>query len=108
MITQILGPLIPQLTSTPIITSHDLPPLIAHNPTLAHPIIVSLLSQPSIATYLDVLRRLPPLGPFPHLGRAQIVGCVDVADLEVTFLLVSQVARLCGRTGGGECRRIPP
>ena len=51
-------------------TSHDLPPLIAHNPTLAYPILVSLLSQPTIATYLDVLKRLPPTLPtFDILGR---------------------------------------
>lgn len=67
---QILGPLIPQLTSTPLITSHDLPPLIAHNPTLAHPILTALLAQPLIDTYLDVLRRVPPTLPtFDLLGR---------------------------------------
>lgn len=67
---QILGPLIPQLTSTPLITSHDLPPLIAHNPTLAHPILTALLAQPLIDTYLDVLRHLPPTLPtFDLLGR---------------------------------------
>lgn len=67
---QILGPLIPQLTSTPLITSHDLPPLIAHNPTLAHPILVALFAQPTIDTCLDVLRHLPPTLPtFDLLGR---------------------------------------
>lgn len=67
---QTLGPLIPQLTSTPLITSHDLPPLIALNPTLAYPILTALLAQPLIDTYLDVLRHLPPtLLTFDLLGR---------------------------------------
>ncbi|KIP01847.1 hypothetical protein PHLGIDRAFT_96635 [Phlebiopsis gigantea 11061_1 CR5-6] len=67
---RILGPLIPQLTSTPLITSHDLRPLIAHNPTLAHPILTALLAQPLIDTYLDVLRHVPPTLPtFDLLGR---------------------------------------
>lgn len=62
--------MIPQLTSTPIVTSHDLPSLIANNPTLAHPILASLLCQPVIDTYLDVLRYLPPTLPtFDVLGR---------------------------------------
>lgn len=62
--------MIPQLTSTPIITSHDLPSLIAHNPTLAHPVLASLLAQPVIDTFLDVLRHLPPTLPtFDVLGR---------------------------------------
>ena len=53
-----------------MITSHDLPPLIAHNPTLAHPILTALLSQNTIDTYLDVLRHLPPTLPtFDLLGR---------------------------------------
>ncbi|KAI0799772.1 hypothetical protein BC629DRAFT_1581421 [Irpex lacteus] len=67
---RVLGPLIPQLTSTPILTSQDLPQLIANNPTLAHPILVSLLSQPVIDTYLDVLRHLAPTLPtYDVLGR---------------------------------------
>lgn len=58
------------MTSTPLITSHDLPPLIAHNPTLAHPILTALLSQPVIDTYISVLRHLPPTLPtFDLLGR---------------------------------------
>lgn len=92
LLRQILGPLIPQLTSTPLITSHDLPPLIAHNPTLAHPILAALLAQPYVDTYLDVLRHLPPTLPsFDLLGRllrdATVVvdrttgGRTTVADL---------------------------
>ena len=43
--------------------SIDLPPIIAHNPAIATPLIVYLLSlPPSDATvaYLDVLAQLPP------------------------------------------------
>lgn len=58
------------MTSTPILTSTDLPSIIAHNPTLAHPIIVSLIAQPEVDTYIDVLRRLPPsLSIFDLFGR---------------------------------------
>ena len=58
------------MTATPILTSQDLPQLIANNPTLAHPILVSLLSQPVIDTYLDVLRHLAPTLPtYDVLGR---------------------------------------
>ncbi|KAI0698269.1 hypothetical protein BC835DRAFT_1335377 [Cytidiella melzeri] len=89
---RVLGPLIPQLTSTPIMTSHDLPSLIANNPTLAHPILVSLLSQPAIDTYLDVLRHLPPTLPtydvLGHLFRDTTVvtdpttgGRTTIADI---------------------------
>lgn len=55
----------------------DLPGLIAHNPILAHPILVSLLtllpskSNPNGAsTYLDVLAQLPPtLATLDVVGR---------------------------------------
>ena len=83
--TQFLVPLIPHLTSPPVLTSLDLSPLISHNPTLAHPLLVSLiastpttpslqfpsdLQHPRIASYLDVLRFLPPtLATFDLLGR---------------------------------------
>jgi len=64
---------IPELVSPPIVTSVDLPPLIAHNPTLAHPLMVALISlcpPQGSAMYLDVLRRLPPTLPsFDLLGR---------------------------------------
>ncbi|KDQ50785.1 hypothetical protein JAAARDRAFT_141358 [Jaapia argillacea MUCL 33604] len=72
-----LNPLIRELTSPPILTSVDLPPLISFNPTLAHPILVALLANaPSTAnpqgpfTYLDVLQQLPPTLPtFDIFGR---------------------------------------
>ncbi|KAH9959881.1 hypothetical protein BJV74DRAFT_872483 [Russula compacta] len=70
---RLLGPLIPQLTSPSVLISIDLPPIIAHNPTIATPLIVSLLTLPpsdvSIA-YLDVLTQLPPTLPtFDVIGR---------------------------------------
>ncbi|THH17684.1 hypothetical protein EW146_g3180 [Bondarzewia mesenterica] len=86
---RLLSPLINQLTSPPIITSVDLPPLIAHNPTLAHPLLVALLSQPPSkanlqgpSTYLNVLARLPPTLPsFDILGRLlrDTTPVIDVA-----------------------------
>ncbi|THH02374.1 hypothetical protein EW026_g488 [Hermanssonia centrifuga] len=78
---RVLGPLIPQLTSTPIITSHDLPPLIAHNPTLALPIMTSLLSQPSIVTYLDVLKHLPPTLPTLDLLGRLLRDSTSITDI---------------------------
>jgi hypothetical protein len=60
-----------------MITSLDLSPLISNNPTLAHPIVVALLTQPpsklnshGLSAYLDVLRHMPPtLSSFDFLGR---------------------------------------
>jgi hypothetical protein len=74
---QLLSPAIPQLISPPMITSVDLLPLILNNPTLAHPIVVALLTQPSsklnsvgLSAYLDVLKHMPPtLSSFDLLGR---------------------------------------
>ncbi|TFK50605.1 hypothetical protein OE88DRAFT_275862 [Heliocybe sulcata] len=64
---------IPELVSPPVVTSVDLPPLIAHNATLAHPLMAALLSlcpPQGSAMYLDVLRRLPPTLPsLDLLGR---------------------------------------
>jgi len=72
---RILIPLLPQLTSPPVITSVDLPSLISNNPTLAQPLLAALLSSTTAAgqnpdTYLEVLKRLPPSLPsFDLLGR---------------------------------------
>ncbi|KAA1466853.1 hypothetical protein DENSPDRAFT_768129 [Dentipellis sp. KUC8613] len=74
---RLLRPLVSQLTSPSILTSLDLPPIIAHNPTIAHPLLVALLSQPPIksnpqgaSTYLEILSRLPPTLPtFDVLGQ---------------------------------------
>lgn len=74
---QQLVPLIPYLTSTPMVTSFDIVPLITNNPSLAHPLFLSLLSAPYSSTnpealfrHLDVLKYLPPTLPtFDLLGR---------------------------------------
>ncbi|KAF7969425.1 hypothetical protein HWV62_27371 [Athelia sp. TMB] len=82
---QILKPAIPDLISPLMITSLDLTPLIAHNPTLAHPLLIALLTHPqlnaqsqnpkeptrlNVSAYLDVLKHMPPTLPsFDLLGR---------------------------------------
>lgn len=74
---QFLCPAIPQLISPPMVTSLDLAPLISNNPTLAYPLFISLLVQPSsklnsqrLSAYLDVLKYMPPTLPsFDLLGR---------------------------------------
>jgi len=68
-----LSPLIPQLTSPSMLVSLDLPPIVAHNPAIATPLLVSLLTLPpsdASGAYLDVLAQLPPTLPtFDVLGR---------------------------------------
>ncbi|EGO28769.1 hypothetical protein SERLADRAFT_380864 [Serpula lacrymans var. lacrymans S7.9] len=74
---RILTPLIPQLTSPPMITSMDLPSIVSNNPNIAYPLYIALLSlSPSeltsqgLSLYLDVLKYLPPTLPsFDLLGR---------------------------------------
>ncbi|KAI0290738.1 hypothetical protein B0F90DRAFT_1854817 [Multifurca ochricompacta] len=70
---RLLGPVIPQLTSPSVLISLDLPLIIAHNPTIATPLLVSLLTLPPSdisSVYLDVLAQLPPTLPtFDILGR---------------------------------------
>ncbi|KAI0053485.1 hypothetical protein FA95DRAFT_750058 [Auriscalpium vulgare] len=82
-----LMPLISQLTNPAIITSLDLSPIIAHNSTLAHPLLASILTiPPSIenplgaTVYLDMLADLPPTLPtFDLLGRL-LRDATPVAD----------------------------
>ncbi|CDO75049.1 hypothetical protein BN946_scf184757.g4 [Trametes cinnabarina] len=70
-----LLPALPQLVSPPVVTSVDLPGIIANNPSLAYPLLNGLLSaesalSPGPDVYLDVLRRLPPTLPsFDLIGR---------------------------------------
>jgi len=96
---RILSPMIPQLTSPPMITSLDLSPLISHNPTLAHPLFVALLTSssisdsnpastqsPGLSTWIEVLPHLPPTLPtFDLLGHLlrdyTLIGNTTVADL---------------------------
>lgn len=73
---QALTPLISQLTNPPVITSDDLAAIIANNPTLAHPVIASLIMSNwdrdpvSVLQYLDILKHIPPTLPsFDVLGR---------------------------------------
>ncbi|KAI9456124.1 hypothetical protein BJY52DRAFT_1277335 [Lactarius psammicola] len=70
---RLLGPLIPQLTSPSVLISLDLPPIIAHNPTIATPLLVSLLTLPpsdASGAFLDVLTQLSPTLPtFDVIGR---------------------------------------
>ncbi|KAN0136541.1 hypothetical protein V8E53_005588 [Lactarius tabidus] len=70
---RLLGPLIPQLTSPSVLISLDIPPIIAHNPTVATPLLVSLLTLPpsdASGAFLDVLTQLAPTLPtFDVIGR---------------------------------------
>ena len=56
-----------------MLISIDLPPIIAHNPAIATPLLVSLLALPSSdasVAYLNVLAQLPPTLPtFDVIGR---------------------------------------
>jgi len=65
---RLLAPTIPSLTSPPMITSMDLPSIVANNPNLAYQLFLALLiaanAQPQGPyPYLDVLTRLPPTLP---------------------------------------------
>jgi hypothetical protein len=78
-----------------VLTSIDLPPVIAHNPTIATPLIISLITLPpshASVAYLDILTQLPPTLPtFDVIGRllhdtspvtdSVTGGKVTVADL---------------------------
>lgn len=70
---RLLGPLIPQLTSPSVLISLDIQPIIAHNPTIATPLLVSLLTLPpsdASGAFLDVLTQLAPTLPtFDVIGR---------------------------------------
>jgi hypothetical protein len=56
-----------------VLISIDLPPIIAHNPAIATPLVASLLALPpsdASVAYLDVLAQLPPTLPtFDVIGR---------------------------------------
>ncbi|KAH7906424.1 hypothetical protein BJ138DRAFT_1094161 [Hygrophoropsis aurantiaca] len=101
---RILTPLIPRLTSPPMITSVDLPYIVANNSNLAYLLYTALLKTPSLdnseafSLYLDVLTQLPPTLPsFDLLGRllrdtttikdSTTGGLSTVADLVRTEVL---------------------
>ncbi|KAL4061736.1 hypothetical protein J3A83DRAFT_4347076 [Scleroderma citrinum] len=67
---RILSPLIPSLTSPPVVTSMDLPPIVAHNPNVAYQLVLALLTSAPLnahphgsSVYLDALKQLPPTLP---------------------------------------------
>ncbi|KAG6377946.1 hypothetical protein JVT61DRAFT_14740 [Boletus reticuloceps] len=65
---RILAPMIPTLTSPPMITSMDLPSIVANNPNLAYQLFLALLTAANTQSqgpypYLDVLMMLPPTLP---------------------------------------------
>ncbi|KAF8439699.1 hypothetical protein L210DRAFT_3480132 [Boletus edulis BED1] len=65
---RILTPMIPTLTSPPMITSMDLPSIVANNPNLAYQLFLALFTAANTQSqgpypYLDVLMRLPPTLP---------------------------------------------
>ncbi|KDR78115.1 hypothetical protein GALMADRAFT_65432 [Galerina marginata CBS 339.88] len=95
-----LSPIISDLASSNMITSIDLKPIIAHNPTVAHPLLVSLLTNPNPdrnnpRPFLDILPFLPPTLPtFDLYGRllrdqtrVTVQGYSTVADLVLMEVL---------------------
>ncbi|PPQ78568.1 hypothetical protein CVT25_011779 [Psilocybe cyanescens] len=97
---RMLAPIIPDLANTSIITSIDLAPIIAHNPIIAHPLLVALLTHPNPEKnnplpFLDVIPFLPPtLATFDLFGRllrdqtrVTVQGYSTVADLVLIEVL---------------------
>jgi len=95
-----LAPIISDLASSQFITSLDLTPIIAHNPTIAHPLLVALLTnvnpeKNSPRPFLDILPFLPPtLATFDLYGRllrdqtrVTVQGYSTVADLVLMEVL---------------------
>ncbi|KAF8963240.1 hypothetical protein BDZ97DRAFT_1039592 [Flammula alnicola] len=95
-----LAPVLQELATTNIITSLDLTPIIAHNPTIAHPLLVGLLVNPNPENnnprpFLDILPFLPPTLPtFDLYGRllrdqtrVTVQGYSTVADLVLMEVL---------------------
>ena len=95
-----MSPIIPDLAHSNIITSIDLTPIIAHNPTIAHPLLVGLLTNANPDNnnprpFLDILPFLPPTLPtFDLYGRllrdqtrVTVQGYSTVADLVLMEVL---------------------
>lgn len=95
-----MAPIISDLASSQFITSLDLTPIIAHNPTIAHPLLVALLTnvnpeKNSPRPFLDILPFLPPtLATFDLYGRllrdqtrVTVQGYSTVADLVLMEVL---------------------
>ena len=90
-----------------MLISIDLPPIVAHNPTIATPLIVSLITLPpsdASVAYLDILTQLPPTLPtFDVIGRllqdttpvtdsvtGGMITVADVVRMEVLGPLIHQ------------------
>ncbi|TBU29758.1 hypothetical protein BD309DRAFT_961631 [Dichomitus squalens] len=73
-----------RLTSPPLITSVDLPSILATNPALGHPLVAALLCSANDTgpePFLDVIKRLPPILPsFDLIGRL-LRDSTGVADV---------------------------
>ncbi|KAF6749885.1 hypothetical protein DFP72DRAFT_911972 [Ephemerocybe angulata] len=70
-----LLPLLPEVASSRLVTSIDIAPIVAYNPSIAHPLFVSLVSNPIPENnrpmpFVEVLPYLPPTLPtFDLFGR---------------------------------------
>jgi hypothetical protein len=95
-----LMPLITEIANSNFITTIDLTPIIATNPTIAHPLLVALLTNPvpdnnNPRPFLDILPFLPPtLATFDLYGRllqdqtrVTVHGYSTVADLVLMEVL---------------------
>ncbi|KIK25118.1 hypothetical protein PISMIDRAFT_677358 [Pisolithus microcarpus 441] len=84
---RILTPLIPNLTSPPVITSMDLPPIVAHNPNIAYQLVLALLTSNPLnaqpqgpSAYIDALKQLPPTLPSFDLLVRLLQDTTTLAD----------------------------
>ncbi|KAJ3500003.1 hypothetical protein NLJ89_g9986 [Agrocybe chaxingu] len=97
---RMLAPIITDLAASKIITSTDLTHIIAYNPTIAHPLLVSLLTNTNPDNnnprpFIDILPFLPPTLPtFDLYGRllrdqtqVTVPGFSTVADLVLLEVL---------------------
>ncbi|KAJ2916342.1 hypothetical protein MD484_g4033, partial [Candolleomyces efflorescens] len=101
-----LVPVLSEVATSRMVTSLDLAPIVAYNPTIAHPLFVGLVSNPNPESnnpmpFLEVLPYLPPTLPsFDLMGRLlrdqtfiKVAGYSTVADLvriEVLGLFIQQ------------------
>ena len=98
LIGQLLGPSIPQLISPSVLISLDIPPIVTHNPTIATPVLVSLLTLPpsdASRAFLDVLTQLSPTLPtfdvIGHLLRDTTPAADSITGGKVT---VADIVRM--------------
>ncbi|TEB25394.1 hypothetical protein FA13DRAFT_1637510 [Coprinellus micaceus] len=101
-----LIPLLPDVASSRMVTSLDITPIVTYNPTIAHPLFVSLITNPNPEpmTFIDVLPHLPPtLASFDLLGRLlrdqsyiKVPGYSTVADFVRLEVLGQFITRCIG------------